>query len=108
MKKLITGIIAVAVLAGIGFYQYNKMAAASVVKYEAPKTVEKEVTVDELNKRINDALEASSTEIETKAKNAYIAAEHQAQVEIELAVTSAYRAEVEKKEKALQKESVLY
>ena len=64
--------------------------------------------VDALDGRIQDALTASSSDVEARAGAAYTNAKHQAEVEIKLQVTSAYRAELEKREKALQKESVTY
>ena len=78
------------------------------VEYTAPimEVIEKEVTVEveTLEKRIEDALTASSTEIETEAQKAFEEKKLQMQKEIELEVTRAYRAEIEAREATLEAE----
>lgn len=66
--------------------------------YTAPEVVEKEVTVEveTLDKRIADALHASSTEIEADAQKAYQYAKEQAELEIKTKVRDQYLAEIEK------------
>ncbi len=67
-------------------------------------TVEKEVEVSTLEKRLNDALEANSEAIEAQAQAAYDAAKRQAEAAIELEVVKTFQDEVEALETELEKE----
>lgn len=77
-----------------------------------PKTVEYiqgethvvEKTVETLQKRVDEAITASSTEIEIEAQKAYTEAKEQAQKEVELIVTSQYRKEIEEREAQLEEQ----
>ena len=69
-------------------------------------TVEKEVST--LQNKIDDALQANAEDIEAEAQAAYNATKRQAELEIELEVTSAFRGELEEREKVLQASSTAY
>jgi hypothetical protein len=102
--KYIVVVVAVAI-AIVGFLSFKK-APIEYIRHEETKEIT--VEVDALESKISAAIASSSTEIEARAKAAYENAKHQAEVEIKLSVTAAYRAELEKKEKELQKESKAY
>lgn len=67
-----------------------------------PQTVETRVEVETLQKRIDEALNASSTAIEAAAKQAYDDAKLKAQTEVELEVTRAYNQEIDAREAELE------
>ncbi len=98
-------IIAVIVgLVSVGIWQSG--AFAKPTEYiRQTETKEVKVEVDLFKKQVADSKAASSTEIEARAKAAYENAKYQAELEVELQVTSAYRAELEEKEKKLMEEA---
>ena len=98
MKYITLVIVLGVILGGIAYYK------GSVQTYTAPEVVEKNVTVEveTLQKRIDDALTASSTEIETESKKAFDEKQKQLKTEVELNVTRKYRAEIEKREAELE------
>lgn len=101
MKPLVIAVIGtVVILGGVTLTQ------TSTTEYVQPTVVEKEVTieVETLHKRITDAITASSTDIESKAKQAYEETKAQLQKEVELEVTRTYRKEIEAKEESLEQE----
>jgi len=108
MKKTIVGAVVVVVGIAGALWFSQKGSTHTYQNIIQTQEVEKRVEVDALQKQVNDALTASSTAIEERAKNAYNAAKRQAEVEIELEVTAKYRAQLEAREKELQKESVAY
>lgn len=98
-NKIIVAVALVVVAAGA----YYAKGSTNVIQYQ--KSVETvEVEVDALQKRLDDALTASSTEIEARANAAYNNAKNKAELETKLQATSAYRAEVEAQEKTLMKQ----
>ena len=101
MKKTIIIVVLIALLGACAWYTTKK---GSVTEY-VQKTETKEVLVDALDKQIADAIQASSTEIEIRAKNAYENAKHQAEAEVKLQVTTEYRKSLEAKEKELMKDA---
>ncbi len=83
------------------------------IGYIAPtaSTIEiKEVVKQEnvLQSRIKKAQEEKKVEIEANAEKVRLASITQANVEIELEVTTAFRKEIEAREKELQAQSVAY
>ena len=68
------------------------------------QVVEKTVEIETLQKRIDDAITASSTEIEIEAKKAYDETVAKEKKEVELEVTRKYRAEIEAREATLEEE----
>ena len=68
---------------------------------QSPEVIEKTIEVPQLENRILDAIKASSTAIEEEAQKAYDEKKTQMEKEIELAVTRAYREEIEAREIAL-------
>lgn len=91
--------------AGGGIYWMehgNKQVVQNIQKEIVEKVVEKEVPT--LDKRIADAISASSTDIETEARQAYEEAKKKAETEIALRVTTEYRKEVEKMEAELEEQ----
>lgn len=98
MKYVTIVIVLIVILGGIAYYK------GSVSTYTAPEVVEKkvEVEVEPLEKRIENALNASSTQIEAEAKKAYDEKRAQLETEVELNVTRTYRAEIEKRESELE------
>lgn len=107
IRRILMGGLTLAIVGGGLTLGYKYMEAKSVITV-VNQVETKEVTVDALDKRIADALTASSTDIEVKAKKAYDDAKHQAEVDITLSVTAKYRGELQKKEEVLQKESKTY
>lgn len=97
MKKIIIVAVVVSIIAALGFLAFVKPKS---IVYET-KTETQQVEVDALQKQIEDAITASSTETEAKARKAYDDAKKQAELEIELAVTAQYRKDIEEKEKEL-------
>lgn len=91
MRKVIFLIVLV-ILGGIAV-----LLKPEKVVFTAPEVVEKEVTVEveTLDKRIQEALHASSTEIEIEAKKAYQYAKEQMELEIKTEIRDAYLAEIE-------------
>lgn len=75
---------------------------------QSPEVIEKTIEVPQLENRILDAIKASSTAIEEEAQKAYDEKKTQMEKEIELAVTRAYREEIEAREIALEKETKVY
>lgn len=94
MKRITTFVI-VTVLIALGGVAYTFFPAK--IQYMEPEVVEKEVTVEveALDKKIADALTASSTDIEIKARKAYEDAKEQAELEITTRVRDQYLAEIE-------------
>ena len=101
MKKYIAPVLVLgAILGGIAL-------KGSRVEYVNTETVvEKEVPT--LEKRIETAITASSTEIEAEAQKAYEAAKKNAENEIALRITTEYKKEIEQKETDLEKEVGAY
>jgi len=94
MKRITTFVI-VTVLIALGGVAYTFFPAK--IQYMEPEVVEKEVTVEveALDKKIAEALTASSTDIEIKARKAYEDAKEQAELEITTRVRDQYLAEIE-------------
>lgn len=97
--KMNKSIIAVVVImcgvlgGGIYFMEHgNKVTVQGIQKEIVEKIVEKEVPT--LDKRIADAISASSTDIETKAQQAYEDAKKNAENEIALRIIEEYEKEV--------------
>lgn len=104
MKPLVISVIGLAVI--LGGITLTKPKA---IKYEQVETiVEKTVEVETLQKRIDDAITASSTDIELKAKEAYEETKKQAQKTIELEVRTKYENELKAKRIELEKETKVY
>ena len=97
MKKIILVVIVLAALTG-GYALTQK----EPVEYIAPQVIEKEVEVETLQKRIDNAISASSTATEAVAKKAYEEAKEKAETEIALRITTEYRKEVEQREAELE------
>lgn len=109
MKKIILVIIGLGVILGGIAYKMVKVETITVDKIRTEvveKVVEKEVPT--LDKRIADAISASSTDIETKAQQAYEDAKKNAENEIALRITTEYRKEIEAMEVELEKEVGTY
>lgn len=104
MKKILTIALIGSVISALGFLALMKKPV--VYEKEVEKIVTEEITIDELDERIKNALAASSTEIEVRAKNAYQVAKEKAELEVQLNVTAQYRKEIEEKEKDLMDKSV--
>lgn len=104
-RNIITVLILVAL--GVGIFLSGKYIDKSPTIYET-KTETQEVEVDALEKKIQEAIVASSTETEVFAQRAYEDAKHQAEVEIELEVRMKDASEKDAVLKALQKESISY
>lgn len=108
MKNIFIVLLVVVIVAFGGINYLNTHQKPMTVKAPEQKTVTETVIEDALEKQIQEAITASSTDTENKAKKAYDDAKHQAEVEIKLAVTTKYRTQIEAKEKALQAESKAY
>lgn len=91
---------------GIGIYQ----ELIKPQEYTAPVVETKEVVKPEdmLQSRIKEAQDAQKEAIEVEAQKFKEDKIKQANLEIELEVTTAYRKEIEAKEKELQAQSVAY
>lgn len=98
MKKIILVVIVLGVIAG--YYALNNERLEYVQSETIEKIVEKEVPT--LEKRIADAINASSTATEAVAKKAYEEAKEKAETEIALRITTEYRKEVEQREAELE------
>lgn len=106
MKKyiIITMVVLGIALGGAAY----KMIAVQTITVENIKTefvekvVEKEVPT--LDKRIADAIQASSTETAATAQKAYEEAKKKAETEIALRITTEYRKEVEQMEAELEEQ----
>lgn len=108
MKRILIGL-TMMLCGGVGFYfvtQQKPVEYKAVPEVQAPQQVIKQE--DMLQARIKQAQEAKKGEIEIEAQKAKDAAISQALLEIELEVTTAYRKEIEAKEKELQAQSVAY
>lgn len=81
------------------------LGSRSSVEYVAPETVTEVVTeeVDALNKAVEDAIKASSTEITNAAQAAYDDTIEQMHRKIELEVRKEYRERLEGEIEALEK-----
>jgi len=104
MKTLmIMAVVAVAIV-GLAFYQQKPTS------YEANtvEVVTNEVRVSELASRIADSQEQAKAEVEAKAQTAYQSTYDQEMLEVELAETTKYRAEIEQREEELAKQSKNY
>lgn len=104
MKYAITGV--VVALIGGGYWLSQPVVAENV--QTVIQTVTETVEVSELDRRIEEAQNASSSAIEDAAKAAYEETKKQKLLEVELRVTSEYRAEIEQRETELEKEAGLY
>lgn len=102
MKRLAIVVIAVGLILG-GIYTIKDKGTIEYIQGET-QVVEKTVEVETLRKRIDEAIIASSTEIESEAQKAYNETKEQEQKKIELQVTSQYRAEIEKREAELEEQ----
>lgn len=100
-----TKYIAIAVIIIIAAIVYFASRESTVEYIKETVTETKEIEVDALEAAVREAIAASSTDIEAKAKSAYDDAKRQAEVEIELQVTAEYREKIEAREKELQKEA---
>lgn len=98
--------IAIVIVVGLALGGVALIKKDSPIEYIQGETqvVEKTVEVETLQKRIGDAITASSTDIETQAQNAYNETKAQAQKEVELEVTRKYRAEIEAREAELEEQ----
>jgi len=103
MKKIIAIGVVIGIV-GLGVVTWKSYILEGTVQYVQGEVVEKEVTVSDLEKRISDAISASSTAIETEASKAYEEKKTQMHKEVELQVTRAYKAEIEARETKLEKE----
>jgi len=103
-KTIIYALVAVAVVAVVFYFGLQTKTVEYIKEIETQEVI-KNVEVDVLDARIKDAIASSSQEIETRAQKAYDDAKRQAEVEIELDVTTKYRAELEARELELQKEA---
>jgi len=100
--KYIATIVVVACIGLVAAYLYSPKA----IEYVTPNIVEKEVVkeVATLERRILDAQNASSTDIEREAQAAYEAKKQEILTSIELEVTREYKKEIEAREVELEKE----
>jgi glutamate synthase domain-containing protein 3 len=99
MKRLaIVVSIGAVILGGIIFIKDEK------VVYKQGETQIQEIEVETLQKRIEDATTASSTEIEREAQKAFEKRKAQMLTEIELQETRKYRAEIEAREEKLEEQ----
>ena len=98
--------IAIVIVVGLALGGVALIKKDSPIEYIQGETqvVEKTVEIETLQKRIDDAITASSTDIETQAQNAYNETKAQAQKEVELEVTRKYRAEIEAREAELEEQ----
>ena len=98
--------IAIVIVVGLALGGVALIKKDSPIEYIQGETqvVEKTVEVETPQKRIGDAITASSTDIETQAQNAYNETKAQAQKEVELEVTRKYRAEIEAREAELEEQ----
>jgi hypothetical protein len=99
MKRLVIAVIVVGlVLGGITLTRTSK------IEYVAPEVVveEKEVIVPEKQKREQEALMASSTEIEKAMEEAAQEKKHEMETEIKLNVNRKMQAELQEQELALE------
>ncbi len=105
MKLVITLVIVLGLALGGAILTKNP-----TIEYvnQSPEVIEKTIEVPQLENRILDAIKASSTAIEEEAQKAYDEKKTQMEKEIELAVTRAYREEIEAREVALEKETKVY
>lgn len=89
----------------LGVWYFNPFASQVYVAPET-KTIEKivEVETETLQKRIDNALTASSTDIETAAQAAYEEKKEKMRKEVELSVTTQYRKEIEEREARLEEQ----
>jgi hypothetical protein len=101
MKHLVIGVIVIGLI--LGGITYTKKDKIQYTKGDT-QIVEKTVEVETLQKRIDDAIHASSTAIESEAQKAFETKKMQLQTEIELEVTRAYRAEIEERESKLEEQ----
>jgi hypothetical protein len=105
MKRNLIGIVVIGLALGGAIV----VTRTDSIKYEQVETiVEKTVEVETLQKRIDDAITASSTDIELKAKEAYEETKKQAQKTIELEVRTRYENELKAKRIELEKETKVY
>lgn len=91
----------------VGIISTGVVAYLSERKTEYVNTVTTEevtVSVDALEERVQNALTASSTEIEAFAQKAYQDAKKKMETEIELEVRTTYRKELEVEEQKLMKQ----
>lgn len=105
MNKYIIAVVVVMLAVGGGIYWMehgNKTVVQNIQKEIVEKVVEKEVPT--LDKRIADAISASSTEIEATAQKAYEEARTKAEKEIALRITTEYRKEIEEMEASLEEQ----
>jgi len=100
---IIVGIIAV-IVGGILLF---KPQTISVTQPE-PVTIEKEVVVEEIGKRIKDAQTAHEADITSKAQAAYDEAFKQGMLDVEIDVRKQYQIENDAALKELQKQSQSY
>jgi len=105
MRKAIIGVVAVSVVV-FGAHTWGKYITEGKVSYSAPEVVEKtvEVTVPELEKRIMDALAASSTEIEAAMQKASQDAKDKIEGEIKLRVNRQMQEELKAEESKLEEQ----
>lgn len=96
MKYIISVAIVVAIVT-FGYFATNKEKTIEFTSGNSTTTIQ----VDALNTAIEQAITASSTEIEASAQKAYEDAKAKMELDIELAVRTKYRKELEKKEQEL-------
>ena len=104
MKRILIGIIVLTV-GGMGVYIYMS-ELFKPTPYTAPEFITKEVTkeVDPLEVSIQEAINASSTQIKQSAQEAYDATVERMEKEIELEVRKKAQLESEQRIKALEEE----
>ena len=99
MKRLVIVVIVLAVI--LGGIALSRKSSVTVVNNE-PQVIEKEVTVPELDKRVTEALTASSTEIEAAMQKASQKAKEAIESEIKLNVNRKMQAELKEQESKLE------
>src|SRR3990167_2451913 len=107
MKRTIGAFIGVVLVATVGIVAKWEVIKNNLgsVEYRTEVVTEE---VDALDARVQKAIEGGAEDTENKAREAYEAAKKQAELEIKLKVTGEYRAEVEKMEEDLKKQTASY
>lgn len=100
---IITVIVLGAILGGVAL-------KPNTTVWQAPEVVEKlvEKEVPTLEKRVADAIAASSTDIEREAQAAYVNKKAQLENAVESRVTTEYRKEIEARELELEQKEMSF
>lgn len=104
-------IILVVVLLVLAVSALSLIPSETVIEQQStPEVVEKTIIeeVPQLDNRIIDAINASSTAIEEEAKKAYEERKQQLETQIKLEVTRAYKQEIDARVVALEKQTKEY